>query len=333
VEQLGLRLINWWKALLPLAYTPAQIAGMQDIIDFAQESVATLGRQVNLLNVLAFGWLTPPSAVASWQPTRYAMYSDGVLAPLGLALNIGAISSSPLGLPAVEVPSVAAAVAIVVAAWLIGQVVVAFFYKTAALGLQPVLAAPRRVEGLAPRRDGQRAAAQAAQHEPINPPGAALLTVRIAAVSLIAAGSAFVLMLPLAFVALVSQAMGSGADLILAISGGVTLWLLLWFLSALFFVGDLLVLEGAPLWPSLIQSFLFVRANGFRTLTFAAIINIIVLGARALWGLIGGSPLGALVAISANSVLATGMVLSVFIYYRGMRRYWLAVRALGPANH
>lgn len=331
VEQLGLRLIRWWQTMLPLAYSSAQIAGMQDVITFAQESMAELGKQVNLLNALAFGWLTPPSALASWQPTRFTLFSDGVLAPLGLGLNLGMVGPSPLRLPAIELPSVGAAFLVVVAAWLIGQVVVALFYRTAALGLQPVLATPKPQEGRIPRRNETPPAGETAAVEAVNPPALGILTLRIAAVSVLAAVSAFMLTLPLAFVGLFAQLTGGG-ELLIAISGGLTLWMLLWFLSALFFVGDLLVLDGAPVWASLIQSFVFVRANGFRMLTFAALVNLIMLGARAMWGLIGATPLGALVAIGANAVLVSGMLLSIFIYYRGMRRYWLAVRALGPAG-
>jgi hypothetical protein len=334
IEQFGQRLVQTWKALLPMAYTGAQITAMQDVIAFAEEGMAIIGKQVNLLGLLAFGWLASPSAFAQWQPTRFTLLSDGVLAPLGLGLNLPRTARPQLSPTSIEVNSVWLILLVVVVAWLAGQIIMAVFYRSAALGLQPVSPTIVKLQGRLPRANEGTRTAAAGRPELVNPPGLAHLTLRMAAVSLIAGVSALFLTLPLALVGLFAQLIGGGgAELLLALSGGVTLWLMLWFLSALFFVGDLLVLDGAPLWTSLFQSLVFARASGFRTLAFAALINVIVLGARALWGIIAVSPLGTLLAILLNSILVSGMLLSIFVYYRSLRHYWLAVRATSEPTH
>lgn len=335
VEELGTRLIQTWKALLPMVYSPTQISAMSDVINYAQETVAALGKTVNLLGVLTFGWLAPPSAFAGWQPTRFTLISDGVLAPLGLGIALPQSAVPQLWSKPVEIRSVTVMLLILLAVWVVGQVITGLFYRSAALGLLPVSAvvsttgpASQRA-GRLPRRDDAAAAPQVEKREPVNPPPLGSLVLRVALLSIVAAASAFFLTLPLALVGLFAQvAGGGGSALLLALSGGVTLWLLLWFLSALFFVGDLLVLEGASLWTSMFQSLVFVRASGFRTIIFAALVNVIMLGARALWALIATNPVGVLVAILLNAILATGMLLSIFVYYRSLRHYWLAVHAM-----
>jgi len=53
-------------------------------------------------------------------------------------------------------------------------------------------------------------------------------------------------------------------------------------------------------------------------------INLLMLGFRAVWGLIGSTPFGAIVAIMGNAYLATAMLLAVFAYYENLRSRWQA---------
>lgn len=332
LEQLGQRLMVLWKAMLPMAYSPAQIAAMQDVVSFAEQSVASAGKEINLLSALSFGWLTPPSALSIWQPTRFTLISDGVLAPLGLGVALRSIAPPPLQPAAVQIGSVGGVLLLSLALFVVGQLVVALYYRVTALGMQPVADPAPNPTGRLPRATAPMPAAQAVRGA-ANPPSLARLTWRVSGLSIIAALSSILLTLPLGLVGLLAQLSGgTGVQLLLAMGGGFTLWLMLWFLSALFFVGDALTLEGLSLGRSLFQGLALVRANGFRTLIFAALVNLIMLGARALWGIIGGAPLGALTAMLLNAYLATGMLISIFAYYGSLRRAWQAARAAGSAS-
>ena len=134
---------------------------------------------------------------------------------------------------------------------------------------------------------------------------------------------AFMLRLPLILVTALAVFSGSGAaSLLFVFGGGITLWLTMWFLSSLFFVGDALAFDRLPLWPSFMQSLILVRGNGVRVLILASIINLLMLGARAIWGFVGSNPAGAVLAIVLNAYLATAMTIGIFVYYQDLRRHW-----------
>ena len=131
------------------------------------------------------------------------------------------------------------------------------------------------------------------------------------------------LRLPLILVTALAVFAGSGAaSFLFVLGGGITLWLTMWFLSSLFFVGDALAFDRLPLWPSFLQSLMLVRGNGFRVLVFASIVNLLMLGARAVWGILGDNPAGALLAIILNGYLATAMTIGIFVFYQDLRRHW-----------
>ena len=114
------------------------------------------------------------------------------------------------------------------------------------------------------------------------------------------------------------------AGLLFALVGGITLWLLLWMLTSLFFVSETILLDHQPLWRGLLQSITLVRLNGLPTMGLVLAINLLMLGFRAVWGLIGSTPFGAIVAIMGNAYLATAMLLAVFAYYENLRSRWQA---------
>jgi hypothetical protein len=131
----------------------------------------------------------------------------------------------------------------------------------------------------------------------------------------------FILYIPLSVAMLVVAGSGSAVSgMLFAVTGGMTLWLLLWVLTSVFFVSEAIVLEGLPLWQGLRRSFRLARQNALRTMGLAVIINIILLGFRVVWGILGQTPVGAMVSMAGNAYLVTGMLLAVYIYYRELCR-------------
>ena len=114
--------------------------------------------------------------------------------------------------------------------------------------------------------------------------------------------------------------------------GGMTLWLLLWLMTACFFVSEAVVLERLSLAKATVQSFTLVRFDGLRTTGLVVLINLLVLGFRAVWGMVGASPVGGVFAILANAYLTTGLLLAVFTYYDDLRRRWEEAKAKAKAK-
>jgi hypothetical protein len=104
------------------------------------------------------------------------------------------------------------------------------------------------------------------------------------------------------------------------------------FLTSSFFVGEVILLERQPLWRSIVQSLTLVRSSGFATTGLALVINLIVIGFRAVWGLIGGTPTGAVTGILANAYLSTAMLLAVFTFYDSLKGRWQALVAKAQAQ-
>jgi hypothetical protein len=65
-----------------------------------------------------------------------------------------------------------------------------------------------------------------------------------------------------------------------------------------------------------------------------ALINLLLVGFRSVWGIVGRNPAGAMLAIAGNAYLATAMLLAVFSFYRGLRQYWLTTQGaqVAPLN-
>lgn len=309
------QLMAAWRALLPMVYTQQQMTGAQASLDMVQQGMVQLAQSINLGSLLTAGWLAPPSALAPVQASRYLIISDAVLAPVGLGVEVQPMGAAPWQTASIEIGSIFAVVAVVVLLWFVSHLITAFYYRqvAAALAAQPIGASAIRGAATAPAGN----------------PSQPWLTLagRFAAVSLFASFAAFMLRLPLLLVtALAVFAGGGAASFLFVFGGGITLWLTMWFLSALFFVGDALAFERLPLWPSLMQSLVLVRANSFRVLILSILVNLLMLGARALWGFIGDNPAGAALAIVINGYLATAMTLGIYIFYQDLRRRWAAAQ-------
>ncbi len=310
------RLFAAWQALAQAFYTPSQLASMNEALTLGREMVTQAGSSSNLAVALAGNWLAAPSALADIQASRLKLISDGVLAPVGFGLNLPAIAASPAQAQAIELPNAWLALAILVGLWLVSQVVAAAYFRLTARGL---------AHGL-----GRPAPADAAQ-APRGPQMQLLpLALRFMGLGLLLGIVMIILRLPLALAtALILVSGSTGVSLLFVFSGGLALWLTLWALISLFFASEALVLDGQPLWASLWQSMILVRRNSARVMGLAILINLIMLGFRAVWGLIGQTAMGAVIAILGNAFLGTAMLYAIFVYYTNLRALALGQQPKG----
>jgi hypothetical protein len=319
ITALTTQLMAGWRALLPMVYTPDQMSGAAEGIDLVQKSMVEMARSVNLGSALTAGWVTPPSALTQFQATRYLMISDAVLAPVGLGVNIKTLTTAPWQTASIEIGSVLGLVAVVAVLWLISQLLTALYFRmtvttleSRSMAAQPDLGAVRQLE-----KDRRLKVTD----------GWLRLAGYFVVLSLFASFGAFMLRLPLVLVTMLAVFSGSGAaNFLFVLGGGITLWLTMWFLSSLFFVGDALAFDHLPLWASFMQSLILVRGSGFRVLGLASIVNVLMLGARAVWGILGSNPAGAVLAIILNGYLVTAMTIGIFVYYQGLRRHLQAAQ-------
>lgn len=314
-----------WEALALAFYSEAQRAALADTMKLVREAFASLGQQLNLTTALTTGWLAPPSALVDVQATRFKLISDAVLAPVGLGLSLPAVAAPPWQTSGWDITNIWLAGLIVVALWLLGQALTTLYLRSAA----EALVAENTVSALrGPAQPANGAAPQAQppiQRIPFNF-GALLL--RFVILSLLLGIIVFLIRLPLSLALTLAAVSGSTlAAGVFVFSGGLTLWFMLWFLSAVFFASEAMLFDGQPMGLALWQALVLARASGWRTFGFIILINLIALGFRAVWGLMGQTPLGALVSILGNAYLATGLLLAIFIYYNGLRRELQALRA------
>jgi hypothetical protein len=154
------------------------------------------------------------------------------------------------------------------------------------------------------------------------------LAVRLTAFSLLLGVVVLLLRLPLGAALLMTAfSAGAGAGILFALVGGITLWALLWFLTSVYFTSEGILFEGQPVWRSILQSLLMIRGQALSTFGLVLTINVVLLGFRAIWGLIGQTPVGGAVAILGNGFLTTGMLLAIFAYFGEVRRRWQAREA------
>jgi hypothetical protein len=250
------------------------------------------------------------------QATRYLLISDAVLAPVSLGAPINALGPAPWQGPALELGSVFAVLAVVALLWVIGHLVTALYFRQVAISLQQSEITTATVNGSLPVSRQPAAPVESVFR------GWLPLAARFAAVSLFASIAAFMLRLPLLLVTTLAVFSGSAAaQFLFVIGGGITLWLTMWFLSSLYFVGDALAFDRQPLLPSLMRSLLLARSNSFRVLILVALVNVLLLGARAIWGIIGANPIGAILAIIVNAYLVTATTIGIYLYYKDLRRH------------
>ena len=312
INNLVQRFLVIWEAFFRLGFGTDQ-ASAAAMITSVRESMTQLGQGVNLADLITSSWFSMPSAVATIQSPRLMLISDVVMAPFGLGVKLKSVAPSPWQGPAIEINSFWVALLIVAGLWLCSQFIAALILRTAASA--PIPAAPKQQN--------------AAQAEGTDPPvrhwsggrGWLALTLRLAAFSVLLTLVIFCLYLPLSLALLfVTGSAAGGAGMVFAMIGGLTLWMLLWLLTSLFFMSEALIVDGQPFVTSIWASFRLTRQNGLRTLGLIALVNVILLGFRAVWGLAGQTPAGALVAIFGNAYLVTAMLLAVYAYFGELKQ-------------
>jgi hypothetical protein len=323
-----------------------------------REAVTSFGADANLANAVTGNWLGPASALLPIQSTRQTFLSDTLLAPLGVSLNLPRAAPSPWQGAPIEISSFWTAILIFLGLWLVGQLLVAFYFIQCSRPMRAVLAigAPVQVQPLptetSPRADDAeasdppddatgaslriesgdppaldsptaRTAEQTSTDRWRGPLGIPRLALRLTGFSLVLGFVVLLLRLPLGAAVLMTVfSGGAGAGILFALVGGFTLWAMLWFLTSVYFASEGIIFEGQPVWRSTLQSLLMIRGQVLATFGLVLTINVVLLGFRAVWGLIGGSPMGALAAILGNGFLTTGVLLAIFVYFGEMRRRW-----------
>jgi hypothetical protein len=362
IDKLALKFFAVWEALVRAAYTPAQMASMDDMINTVREVVTRFGAEANLLDAITGNWLGPSSALLAVQSTRQTFISDTLLTPLGLTLNLPRVAAAPWQAAPIEITSFWAAALIFAGLWLIGQLLVAFYYLQCREPLaaahpvgaesrsQPdageilsggVMATDDPQQGTSGEvllaQGGEAALAGASpEHAIPDPPagrqagryGVLGLAVRLTVFSLLLGLAVLLLRLPLGAALLMTVfSGGAGAAMLFALVGGITLWALLWLLTSLYFSSEGIIFEGLAVWRGALQSLLMVRGQVLSTFGLVVTINVVLLGFRAIWGLIGKTPVGGAVAILGNGFLTTSMLLAIFVYFGEVRRRWQARQA------
>jgi hypothetical protein len=363
INGLVLKSFAVWEALVRAAYTPAQLTSMGDMIGTAREVATRFGADANLVDAITGNWLGPTSALMAVQSTRQTFLSDTLLAPLGLSLDLPRVAAAPWQAAPIEISSFWTALLIFAGLWLIGQLLVALYYVQCRVPLAaayPADAAARsRADEGATLLAGDAAGAAdpppGTSSEELpgqdggsvpegSPPAPAMpdppegrqgsrhgvlgLAVRLTAFSLLLSVAVLLLRLPLGAALLMTVfSGGAGAGILFALVGGITLWALLWFLTSLYFSSEGIVFEGQAVWRSALQSLLMIRGQVLSTFGLVVTINVVLLGFRAVWGLIGKTPVGGAAAILGNGFLTTGMLLAIFIYFGEVRRRWHARQA------
>lgn len=312
INNLIQRFLAVWEALFRLSFSTSQPV-TADMVSSVREGMTLMGQGVNLANLITGSWFSMPSAVASIQSPRLLLISDVVMAPFGLGVKLRSVAPAPWQRPAIEINSFWIAMLIIVGLWACSQLIAAIFLRAAAASPIQAPASQQTVS----------------QVETTTPPvrhwggvrGLLALTVRLAAFTLLLAMVVFVLYLPLGLAMFFVTGSGNAAaGMLFAMIGGLTLWALMWLLTSAFFMSEALIVDGQPFLISVWDSFRLTRRNSLRAFGLVALINVILLGFRAVWGLIGQTPAGALVAIFGNAYLVTAMVLAVYAYYAELRR-------------
>ena len=310
INSLLQRFLRGWEGLVRTVYTQAQLDLMAGMLTTVREGMTLLGKQVNLMDVLAGSWFSPPSLIAVEQTTRLDFISQMILAPAGLFLRLPRPIAAPWRAAPVEVSGLWAVLLIVGAFWMVAQVVAIFWLRWAEVG------------------DGNQAA------EPSGTPaegggwhGFPTQVAQLIAFCLTLGILVFLLQLPLGFAAaLMTMSGGALMTGMFALVGGITLWITLWLMLSLYFTGEGLMAERQPVWRSMLQGAAMMRGHVLATLGLVALINLLLVGFRSVWGIVGRSPAGAMLAIAGNAYLATAMLLAVFTFYRGLRQYWLTTQ-------
>ncbi|HEX9114450.1 MAG TPA: hypothetical protein VGA61_00145 [Anaerolineae bacterium] len=290
------RFMQAWDLLVQNAYTPDQLLAIEPMMRQLHEHADLLSGQANLFDGIAGGWLGAPSLLATGQITRLSFVSDLVLGQVSLA-------GFPQRALPLEIHTFGGLLLATIGLWLIGQAILALYLRLAGKFTQPA-----DYEG--PKRSFLG------------------LMVRLAVFSIVIAIAVGILesLLSLAL-ALVNLSGNSPLSILALMFAGVVLWLTLWFLLALFFANEGMVLEGRPVLRSMLQSIRLVNGHLGSALGLIGVINLLMYGFRVIWGLIAVTPAGAVAAILGNAYLSTSMLLAAFAFFGSLRKATVTAQA------
>jgi hypothetical protein len=306
IEPLVQRSLRNTEQLLQMMFTPAQLAGTDSIWQVLREGVATAGAQMNLADGITGGWLGAPSVLSTLQFTRMTFITDLVPAPAGLARQVPHMAALPIrGIP-IMIDRTSTLLLVLAAAWLIGQLLLAFYMLLAGGSRTPA---------------GESTSWRGLK-------GYLRLALRLSVFSILLGLVVLVLWMPLGFAMLMWTISNSSVlGLLVLLFGGVALWLTMWFLLALFFVNEGILLDHQPLGRSLAVSVALVHRNFGAAIGLAALVNLLIYGFRIIWDVLGQWPVGTVVAILGNAYLATSLLLATFAFFESLRKAAVAERA------
>lgn len=306
MEPLLQRSLSNTEQLLQMMYTPAQLASTDSMWQVFREWVVTAGAQMNLADGITGGWLGAPSVLSTLQFTRMTFITDLVLAPAGLSRQMPHVTALPARGNPIMIDRTSTLLLVLAGAWLIGQLLLALYMLLAGGSRTPA---------------GDDASWRGLK-------GYLRLALRLSAFSILLGLVVLVLQMPLGFaVIMLAVSSSSVLGLLALLFGGVALWLTMWFLLALFFVNEGILLEHQPLGRSLAVSVALVHRNFGAAIGLAALVNLLIYGFRIIWDVLGQWPLGTAAAILANAYLATSLLLATFAFFESLRKAAVAERA------
>lgn len=100
--------------------------------------------------------------------------------------------------------------------------------------------------------------------------------------------------------------------LVLLLVSVIPFWMRLYF----YFCDGALFLSRVGLWTALQRSYLLVRRHLWASLALVGLIHFILYGTSILWRAFQSHPMGVLAGILGNAYVATGLVVSSYIFYQ-----------------
>ena len=108
---------------------------------------------------------------------------------------------------------------------------------------------------------------------------------------------------------LIHPALGT---LVLLFASVIPFWMRLYF----YFCDSAIFVSRVGLWMALRRSYLLVRRNLWASLALVGLIHFILYGTSLIWRAIQAHPMGVVAGIFGNAYVATGLVLSSYIFYQ-----------------
>ena len=128
--------------------------------------------------------------------------------------------------------------------------------------------------------------------------------------------------LPLVLFAGLLTVAGGATGTLLAVS--LVVFVGWWIRLGLAFSVPAMVLDEVGIRQGIWRSINLVTRNLLSTMGLVILLSLIGSGFSLVWQRLAGAPLGVAIGILGNAVLGTGLLISVFIFYRDRVRRWQA---------